>query len=280
MEGSPNKTFLPSIQLLDPSLDGPLEDGFRDRFVETLRSLYAIADEADREAVGSAIELHYAASLLFATDPNAGYALAVAGIETLSQRFGDAPADWDAWPEAPRFDSLFAELELTAKQVGRLRREVLSDRHLRLQQTFARYVVEHLSDDFFAGEVSTWAPGLTMTAKHSEFTHMTPGPPIPIAHLVPPDRAVLRRRLLASYQARSSYVHEGKGHDAFAASASQMVGQAARPTDRIEFLGLRLILRSLALAELEGRSDLTTRPLPEILTITTQEPRGQSGEGG
>ena len=84
MEGTTSRTFLPTSHVIDGSLTGPLPDDVADRFNASIAKVWGL-DAVDLEVIGSAIELHYAATLLFDVDPNAAYALCVAGIERLSR---------------------------------------------------------------------------------------------------------------------------------------------------------------------------------------------------
>jgi hypothetical protein len=105
MEGTTQRTFLPTNSILDRSLSGPISVDVRNTFDATLRSLCGLAT-ADGETIGAAIELHYAAAVLFDVDPNAAYALCIAGIERLSRAYGGAPTEWRAWEDADRIDSV------------------------------------------------------------------------------------------------------------------------------------------------------------------------------
>jgi hypothetical protein len=162
MEGTTQRTFLPTNLLLDRSLAGPIEVDTRAELVATLSRFYGLAT-SDRVVLGAATELHYAAALLFDVEPNAAYAMAIAGLERLSRAYGDAPVDWSVWEQATRLDRVFADLALTDEQIGRLRHELLQDRHLRLRQTFASYAAQSLTDDFWQLELEDFVPALTMT---------------------------------------------------------------------------------------------------------------------
>jgi len=259
-EGSTNRVFLPTNSVLDRGLSAPITVDPRSELKTLLEAVYGLAAE-DRETISAAIELHYAATLLINVDPNAAYALVVAGLERLSRRYGDVPVDWRDWEHAPRMDLAFEELALSDDQIARLRAEMLADRHLRLRHTFASYASERLTDEFWSLEMDDAVPGIEMTPDGSAiFRGVGLAQPIPISKLVPSDRAVLRRRLLRSYDARSSYVHEGRRREAAAATVGEIVGREGAPTEPLAFAGLRMILRELVLAELAQRS--TGRDLP------------------
>ena len=203
MEGSTERTFLPSAHVLDSSLAGPVPADVQSRFERLVGALYGL-DPRDRGVIGAATELHYASTLLFDVDPNAAYALCVAGMERLSRAYGNAPAEWSAWEDAPRLDRVFADLSLSAEQVQRLREEILANRHLRLRQTFASYITASLLETFWDAEVECYVPSIRMEPTgRSAFEQMQPGVSTPMDRFVSRDRQTLRAQLLASYDARA-----------------------------------------------------------------------------
>lgn len=265
MEGTSERVFLPTGSLVDRSLGGPINVDARAGLEETLGLLLGLS-ESDRDVVGAAIELHYAATLLFDVEPNAGYALAIAGLERLSRSYGEPPIEWAAWEHAPRLDRAFADVGLTDQQINRLRDELLQDRHMRLRQTFASYVAESLPADFWLCRLEDFAPTLTMAPNGAAtFSGMAPETPVPITRLVPSDPTTLRRRLLSSYDARSSYVHDGRRRPVMATTVTQLVGKESVPSAPIEFAGMRAILRTLVVAEAKKRSQ--PRSLPRMLLM-------------
>lgn len=262
MQGTSQRVFLPTNLLLDRSLGGPIEGDPRALLEATIGVLYGLA-ESDREVIGAAIELHYAAALLFDVEPNAAYALAIAGLERLSRSYGEPPTEWSAWEHAARLDRAFADIGLTEEQASRLREELLEDRHMRLRQTFARYVADNLPADFWQLELEDFAPALTMAPDGTgSFSGMVPQAPLPITRLVPSDPQILWSRLLGSYDARSSYVHSGIRREVMTATLTQLVGSEPMPSGPIEFAGIRAILRTLVVAEAQKRSQ--PRPLPGL----------------
>ena len=268
MQGSTERTFLPSAHVLDSSLAGPVPADVKSRFEKLAGALYGL-DRHDREVIGAATELHYASALLFDLDPNAAYALCVAGTERLSRAYGNAPAEWSAWEDASRLDGVFADLSLSTEAAQRLREEILANRHLRLRQTFASYVTTSLPESFWDAEVESYHPAIRMEPTgRSTFEKMQPGVTTPIGRFVPQDRHTLRVQLLASYDARSSYVHEGRQGAATLVSTLQpMIGIEPERRQPIAFAGLRQILVTLILLEVNARSK--SRPLPRIQHVTT-----------
>lgn len=268
-EGSTMRTFLPTGLVLDRSLAGPLSSNSATEIKSLLGQLYGLG-HADRDAIGAAIELHYAATLLYDVEANAAYALAIAGLERLSRTYGVAAVSWSDWEHSARLDQAFSELRLGSEQVDRLRGELLHERHLRLRQTFASYVADSLPDDTWETPLEDFAPGLTLQPDGTmKFEHWTRQPPISLSLFVPSDRALLRKRLLRSYDARSSYVHEGTRRGAVAATVAQAVGDEGSATAPIEFVGVRTMLRTLVMHEISSR----TRPtaLPDLV-MTHRKP--------
>jgi hypothetical protein len=262
MEGTSQHVFLPTNLLLDRSLGGPIDGDPKALLEGTIGVLYGLA-ELDREIIGAAIELHYAAALLFDVEPNAAYALAIAGLERLSRAYGEPPTEWSAWEHATRFDRVFSDIGLTEGQANRLRDELLHDRQMRLRQTFARYVTDNLPTDFWELKLEDFIPTLTMAPDGSgTFSGMVRQAPVPITRLVPSDPHILRSRLLGSYDARSSYVHDGRRRPVMSATLTQLVGNEPRSSEPIEFAGIRAILRTLVVAEAQKRSQ--PRPLPGL----------------
>ncbi len=272
-EGSTMRTFLPTDLVLDRSLAGPLGPSSTADIASLLGQLHGLGPD-DRDAIGAAIELHYAATLLYDVEANAAYALAIAGLERLSRTYGVTPVNWSDWEHAARLDQAFSHLELESEQIDGLRDELLQDRHLRLRQTFASYVTDSLPDDCWQTQLEDFVPGLTLQPDGAmKFEQWTPQPPISVALFVPSDRAVLRKRLLRSYDARSSYVHEGTRRSALTATAAQTVGNEGPATAPIEFVGVRTMLRALVMHETASRTH--PKALPDIV-MTHGKPTDQS----
>ena len=252
-EGTEQRIFLPTNLVADRALAGPLGPDPENQITSVLESLYGLPS-SDRESIGSAMELHYNAALLYDVDVNAAYALAVAGAERLSQAYGSQSVAWMDWEHSSRFDRVFDEVSLTETQADRLRAEILLERHLRLRQSFASYATETLPETFWDCPLDVFTPGLTrVPGGAAQFGGWVSGDPESIGKFVPSDRAVLRKRLLKSYDARSSYVHAGTRRDMISATVGQTVTEDST-VGPIEFVGIRAILRELIACELGARS--------------------------
>ena len=236
MKGSDNRFFLPMAQLVDRSLTGPIDGDVKETLEQYLALVLGL-DASDQAVLGAAMNLHYASVLLHDIDLNAAYALSVAGIERLSRAYGDAPTEWAEWPEAGRFDAAFAEIELTREQADRLRLELLSGRQLRLRQTFAAYTAGRLPEEFWTMEIAEFTPEVRMEPDGSAvMTGVTSGPGMRVEQLLSKEPDVLRRRLLSTYDARSSYVHEGARELDLRSALGERIGQTLNVIRPIDFV--------------------------------------------
>jgi hypothetical protein len=273
-EGTEQRIFLPTQLVADRALAGPLDTNAPEQIDSALKSLYGLP-AADREAIGAAVELHYNAALLYDLDINAAYALAVAGIERLSQAYGSKCVKWSDWEHAARLDKLFEDTAVTDEQASQIREALLVDRHLRLRQTFASYAAEALPDSFWDQALEVFVPGLTIpTGGVAEFTQWVPQDPEPVATFVPSDRLLLRRRLLRSYDARSTYVHAGGRRAVVPATIVQTISKDELPAEPVEFVGIRAILRKLIFTELRSRSSPAALPAVVMRTPDRQDALG------
>jgi hypothetical protein len=168
---------------------------------------------------------------------------------------------WTAWEDAQRFDEAFRDVQLSDTQAERVRTELLRNKQLRLKQGFASYVVDSLPGPFWDSEVERFLPNLSMDASGvSTFEGLEAETSLPISRFVPQEATLLRRRLLASYDARSSYVHAGSSRHGLLSTLTQVIDNDAGPKDPIEFVGLRLILRFLILEEMKSRTNGASLP--------------------
>jgi hypothetical protein len=91
-------------------------------------------------------------------------------------------------------------------------------------------------------------------------TGQNPADPWPITHFVPEEQGTLRRRLLASYDARSSYVHTGARAVDPVANLAAAVGMQQRRTEPIAIIGMRRILTALLETEIQARAEPRSLP--------------------
>ncbi len=278
MEGKAVTNFLPAA-LDDREMIGALPDDVQPAFDHLLSQIVGLP-EGLRQAVGSAIELHYAAAQLFDVDVNTAHTLTVAGIETLSAQFEQLDIGWDDFEEAKRFETVFASLNLDEVQKEGMREAVLEGKHLKLRQRFATYVGRRLPATFWDHDIIGYTAGLTMNPDGSAaFTGFTKSEGTPIDNVVPKDPEMLRKRLLATYDSRSKYVHTGaRAHDTVT-TMNALTGRPAQAKTPIAFAGMRRILVALIKAELDEHSIPAALPqfrLFKDLPPDKQVPRQQS----
>ena len=252
-------TFMPS-GLTGRDLLGPIE-GSPKLLIEKLLTEIAGLGSADATPILAACELHYAATQLYDIDLHTAFALVVAGLETLAGQFETHPTTWETFLAADHWDEVFTRLGLDATQADGVRDELLADRHFRLRQRFADYALRILTPGFWRHAVREFIPSFTSEPSAATFDGMQEtGRPAPMETLVPKDRAVLRRRLLASYDARSKFVHAGTKDIDPDGSAFARTGGLVKNTDPLEFNGLRRILEWALRAEISRRSRSGTLP--------------------
>ncbi len=253
VDGSTMKNFIPA-QVNDRELVGPVPADSQALLERTLAKILGL-DSGDRATLGAAIELHYASVILYDSDLSAAYALAVAGLETLSRRYGGYVPSWADWDESKALDELFAEIGLTGEDSDRIRQKLLSGRHLKLRQTFASYIVDRLPEKFWEIELQDYLPTYEMSAQgEAVFGGLEASTRSPISTFVPRDRALLRRRVLASYDARSAFVHAGTRDVSEISTLYSLAAAQPESTGPLEFLAVRRILRALIEVELDARS--------------------------
>lgn len=262
MEGKPEDlTFLPISGVPDRALLAPIETDYEsiDDLLRRSLALLAGMDDGDAEVVAAALDMHYGACLLLDRDIASAYTLLVAGIETMSRRFGSPPQNWSDWDQARRWEAFSTDAGLDEDQVGKLQSALMMDRQLRLNETFATYASERLPDSFWEADWRDWLYTLTMpTGVFTGGEWSTR----PVAELVPQDRLELKRALKRTYVARSGFVHSG---DRTVDLQGEMLAQAAPDrVQRLSFPALRLVLKALIEVELQER---TTSPfsMPELV---------------
>lgn len=272
MDGSEIQNFIPA-QVSDRELVGPVPTESQALLEKTLTRVLGLKDE-DRATLGAALELHYAAVILYDSDLNAAYALAVAGLETLSQRYGGYVPVWTDWDESKTLDKTFVDIGITGEDADRIRQQLMKGRHLKLRQTFAGYIADHLPDSFWDVELQDFLPTYDMSpAGEAAFHGLEASARTPISSFVPRDRSVLRKRVLASYDARSVFVHAGARRVDELSTMVAMVSDDAPAKQPLEFLAVRRILRALIEVELGARSQDGELPSVKLFHDTERATR-------
>ncbi len=209
MEGHPEQiTFVSYGQAADRRMYGPIEVDVCSALTTWLGNLASLEGEI-LDVVGSAIDLHYGAALLFEKDVTAAYVLLVAALEALSRRFGSPPTAWEDWEQSTAWDGFASKAGLTEEQAEALRDRLMKDRNLRLRETFARYGAERIPDSFWSKPWREWLFGVEMQGSSSRYIEGNWQEPRAMSDFLSDDRDVLRNKLRRTYDVRSGFVHEG-----------------------------------------------------------------------
>ncbi len=244
VKGSNTINFLPYGGGIDRELIGPLPDDALIRLSRALTSVGALTPD-DTAMLGAATKLHYGACLLVERDVRSAYVLLVAALEVLSRKYGVPPREWSAWEDSSGWDSVFSQLTLNQDQQEVLRQKLLDNRHLRLKRTFCEYAANAIPTTFWDLAWEQWS--YTYHVKEECWSEATPAP-IPVAEIIPRDRAVLRRALAKSYDIRSLYVHRGDEFDV--AGSLRQLDMPLTGDQPLPYQFLRLIVGELILHEL------------------------------
>jgi hypothetical protein len=173
----------------------------------------------------------------------------VAGVETLSQAFGNPPTEWNDWHESTSWEKFITTQELSASQADALRRKLVKKgSHLRLQETFSHYASSRIPESFWEAEWDEYEYQYSMPAGVQESRHKIGR--ARMADLVPKDRELLKLSLKKTYNARSGYVHAGK-HSIDLLTAIAIPNKGVFEDLPLPYLVLRRLLCSLIRSELD-----------------------------
>lgn len=250
VEGTPSgqAIAIPLAGQADPALGSPMPEwGDLNRELRiTLARISSLRDD-DAWTISAAMHMHYCAALLAGNDLTGAYALAVGGIEALSQRYGSPPSEWRDWDESAGWDAFMVGQGLTVDQCAALRDRLTAGKHMRLSETFATYVMERLPAAFWEEPVSTYTWGVNgITGEPGEGTW---GPGQPRAAAFAADLRQLKKALKRSYQSRSRFIHVGERSVPFQGDLLTRI--PGLDDGRLSFAALRAALRRLILTEVE-----------------------------
>lgn len=259
VEGTPpgQAIAIPLAGQVDPALGSPMPEwGDLDRELRMTLARIASLPDDDAWTISAAMHMHYCAALLAASDLTGAYALAVGGIEALSRKYGSPPAEWRHWDESAGWDAFMAGQGLTADQCAALRGRLTADKHMRLAETFATYVMERLPAGFWEEPVSTYTWSVNgITGEPGEGTW---GPGQPRAAAFAADPRQLKKALKRSYQSRSRFIHVGERSVSFQGDLLTRIPDL--DDGRLSFAALRAALRRLILTEVEHRATADRLP--------------------
>jgi len=258
--GSSGTAFLAYGLAVDRRLYGPIDVDLCVGMKTWLANLASLQGD-DVDAIGAAIDLHYGATLLLEKDLSSAYALLVAGIETLSRRYGSPPQEWERWEQSGDWEEFAKELGLTESQREALFSRLMEDRNLRLAETFADYASTRVRDSFWDRPWNEWGFLVNWSADGANYMAGDWLSRKKVRDVVPHDREILRTCLKKTYAVRSRFVHEGSRVD----FTSQAVAYASkidvgRP---LPFAVLRSILGELV--EVEVHEQASGFDLPNIV---------------
>jgi hypothetical protein len=249
--------WMPYQQMVDREVLGPIPEDARTRIEQCLRAVGGLVDH-DAEVIGAAASLHHGALLLFDREPRAGYALLVAGIETLSRHYGAPPTSWSDWDEAGSWDEMFQKTGFDSSHAAAVREKLMLNRQLRLKATFRSYASTRLPDTFWQKPWREWMWGVN--ANEARWTDATTLPERTVGDFLSPDRRALARALGHSYDVRSGFIHQGDWY--------HILEFVTPPNGHLNadiplpFAVLRSILGELIHTELNARTQ--GGPLPDL----------------
>ncbi|MCA1702034.1 MAG: hypothetical protein LC808_01680 [Actinobacteria bacterium] len=261
MEGHPDQiTFVSYGQAADRRMYGPIEVDICSELTRWLADLASLEGKM-LDVIGSAIDLHYGATLLFEKDVTAAYVLLVAALETLSRQFGTPPSTWEDWEQSTAWDHFATTACLTEEQAAALRDRLMRDRSLRLRETFARYGAERLPDSFWSQPWREWLFGVEMQGSSSRYIDGDWQESLTMSDFLTKDRDLLRSSLRRTYDARSGFVHQGDRLVHLMTEFEARVGRGDTQ-EPLMFPVLRSIVAGLI--KLEVAEEATGFQLPDI----------------
>jgi hypothetical protein len=246
-EGRPETLFVGYADVIDPRLASPVGRFVDETCLPLAEGLLGLP-EAESDVISRAMQLHYAAVLICESDLAAAYTLVVAGLETLTELVPRSQ-DWLSWDAAQHWDKLFEQQSLSTAQRSAIRVALMKDKHIRLRQTFAEFVVESVPQDFWSESFDHYAYVIEGD-RYVEGTWETSGP---MAGLLTNDRTQLVKRLKLTYDARSRHVHSGVARS-YIEQAFWMMPSASAAHLPIPFAALRSMLRWIIIARIRDSS--------------------------
>jgi hypothetical protein len=247
--------FLSLAEIADQSIEAPIPMDAKNRVIDYLTAIAGLSSD-DQDIIGDASTAYYGALLLFDREPRAAYTLLIAGIESLSRKYGLPPTDWHEWELSKEWDEAFSAQSLSSQQAEAFRIRLLADKHLRLSMTFRNYASSRVLDSFWDKPLNQWIPGVN--ASTGERLSRRPITARKVSDFISKDRAVLKKLLGKSYNLRSSVVHESSWIDLM--KLGQPVPNADYHSSAISFPILRILLAELIRIEISERSSSVELP--------------------
>ncbi len=256
--------FMGHASCVDRALVGPLPATLKQVVQDGLSRITSLSS-SQQEVIGSAIRLHHASALLCERDVASAYVLLVAALEVLSRDYGAPPTEWADWPDAVSWDKALEKLGTTADQRSVIREKLLSDKNLRLKQTFKIYGSERLPEAFWDQEYEEWEYTFRL---HQDSWELPTVRALPVAMIVPRDRTVIRSALAKSYDLRSGIVHQGSELSMYDTILREQRSMTA--DQPVPYAILRMIVS--ALIKHEWFSLAAANPLPKFTIPPVKRP--------
>lgn len=268
VQGGNTVTFMPYGSIVDRVITGPLPNDSRSAIAAAFQQIYGLSKD-DVAVIGSAASMFHGALLLYDRDIRSAYTLLVAGIETLSRKYGQPPSNWGSWEYSDEWDRFAAKYDLSNEQHDGLRARLMNDKQLRLKATFRSYASSRLAASFWDRPWNEWM--YTLQVPQGVWEQATSHYTGQIRDFLTSDRSALGKALGSSYDLRSSYIHKGKWVDP--------IDLAFDPRSQVDMRGplpfaiLRSILRELIITEMRERSQPTVLPDVKLYRIWKQPPK-------
>lgn len=263
--GSQQILFQPVAHIVDPSILGPVPIDAKERISTVFSAIHGLPQK-DLITIGAATSAHHSALLLFDKEPRVAYTLLVAGIETLSRRYGSPPTAWEDWNDSGTWSQLLDSLGLESGQISSIREKLMKDRQLRLGATFQQYAATRPPEAFWRRSVDAWIPGID--GNTGQWLSSVKSSTHRVSDFVPIDKSQLRKALAKSYALRSSVVHEAEWVEMLAMAGP--IGSAPTGNKPLSFPALRLLLGELIRLELSSQS--SSAELPDVRLSRKQPP--------
>ena len=152
VDGSPTMSFLPYTGIADHTTGGPLPPDAKSLVGDVFSKISGLPDD-DLAVIGAATSMLHGAIMLSGEDIRSAYTLLVAGVETLSRKYGAPPTNWDAWELSESWDNFVADFGLSPSQTQGLRDRLMNNVQLRLKATFRSYASSRLRPTFWGSRL-------------------------------------------------------------------------------------------------------------------------------
>ncbi|PXX42518.1 hypothetical protein [Undibacterium pigrum] len=255
VSGENSVTFMSMQSAADRSVDGPIPENIAPMLTSFFAKIKDMPEDIC-ETLSAASSLHHSALQLFGQDLRSAYLLCISALEHLSRKFGNPPSDWSDWDVANKWDAFFSKNGVDSIVAQAFRDELMRDRHLRLQATFTRYIIDSLSENFWNDEYDEWLYGIDLSRQQwlAPNNYSTKK----MSDFIPRDLDILYKMAKSSYKLRNDLVHNGKH-----ISLKEVILPFTDGIDSdapFPFFIIRRILRDIILQEINKYPESQTMP--------------------